>query len=101
MNVTPESIAYYVRKSLASYLCTHDPEASEMKRPCRKCMATVEPLVLPVAKALTWTIVESRIVAGSSVDILVRDAEFELQQFIRKPPASEGIIPTEEELNYE
>lgn len=83
LNVTSDNVAYYVRRSLASYLCTHDPEIAEMNRPCRNCLVTIEPLVMPVAKALTWTITEARISVGAAVEVLIRDADFELSQFRR------------------
>jgi len=62
MNITPESASHYVRRALH----------------------IIEPQVLPVAKALTWAITESRVAVGAAVELLVRDADFELVQFQRK-----------------
>ena len=84
MNITPESASHYVRRALASLICFHDPEKAELKRPCKNCLHIIEPQVLPVAKALTWAITESRVAVGAAVELLVRDADFELVQFQRK-----------------
>lgn len=83
LNITPESAGHYVRRALATLICTHEPEQM-VTRPCRKCLKLIEPQVMPVAKALTWAITESRIAVGAAVEILVRDADFELQQFIQR-----------------
>lgn len=91
LNITPESAAHYVRRALASLICFHEPEAAEMKRPCKKCLHVIEPQVKPVTKALTWAITESRVAVGAAVELMVRDADFELVQFQKK----NGIVGME------